>query len=139
MRALRPAPPQGARYPKIPLPGRYRLVTRPCRSVLGSRLALLFGLTAGGGFSGRAGNRAHEMAHRLQNHQLGLALRFAGAPHLFELAIEPARVGSGVGLSEIQHVPWYAIKVSTVARLKGLDVREYQVVMRGRKSPKKSR
>jgi Fur family iron response transcriptional regulator len=35
---------------------------------------------------------------------------------------------------EIQDVPWDAIKVSNVARLKGLDVREYQVVMRGRKS-----
>ncbi len=40
---------------------------------------------------------------------------------------------------EIQDVPWDAIKVSSLARLEGLDVREYQVVMRGRKSPKKSR
>jgi Fur family iron response transcriptional regulator len=38
------------------------------------------------------------------------------------------------GTGEIQDVPWDAIKVSNVARLKGLDVREYQVVMRGRKS-----
>jgi Fur family iron response transcriptional regulator len=43
------------------------------------------------------------------------------------------------GTGEIQDVPWDAIKVSNVARLKGLDVREYQVVMRGRKSPQKSR
>ncbi len=43
------------------------------------------------------------------------------------------------GTGEIQDVPWDAIKVSSVARLKGLDVREYQVVMRGTKSPKKSR
>jgi Fur family iron response transcriptional regulator len=35
---------------------------------------------------------------------------------------------------EIQDVPWGAIKVSNVARLEGLDVREYQVVMRGKKS-----
>ncbi len=40
---------------------------------------------------------------------------------------------------EIRDVPWDAVKVSSVARLKGLDVREYQVVMRGRKAPKKSR
>lgn len=43
------------------------------------------------------------------------------------------------GTGEIQDVPWDAIKVSNVARLKGLDVREYQVVMRGRRSPKTSR
>ena len=40
---------------------------------------------------------------------------------------------------EIQDVPWNAIKVSNVARLEGLDVREYQVVMRGKKSPGESR
>ena len=40
---------------------------------------------------------------------------------------------------EIQDVPWEAIEVSSVARLKGLDVREYQVVMRGKKSPEKPR
>ena len=40
---------------------------------------------------------------------------------------------------EIQDVPWDALEVSNVASLKGLDVREYQVVMRGRKSPTKSR
>jgi Fur family iron response transcriptional regulator len=40
---------------------------------------------------------------------------------------------------EIQDVPWDALEVSNVARLAGLDVREYQVVMRGRKSPTKSR
>ena len=39
---------------------------------------------------------------------------------------------------EIQDVPWDAIEVSNVARLKGLDVREYQVVMRGKKSPQKT-
>ena len=40
---------------------------------------------------------------------------------------------------EIQDVPWDALKVSNVAGLEGLDVREYQVVMRGSESPKKSR
>jgi Fur family iron response transcriptional regulator len=40
---------------------------------------------------------------------------------------------------EIQDVPWDAIEVSNVARLKGLDVREYQVVMRGKRSPQKTR
>ena len=43
------------------------------------------------------------------------------------------------GTGEIQDVPWDAIKVSNVVGLEGLDVREYQVVMRGRKSPKKLR
>lgn len=40
---------------------------------------------------------------------------------------------------EIQDVPWDAMKVSNVTRLEGLDVREYQVVMRGKKSSQKSR
>ena len=38
------------------------------------------------------------------------------------------------GTGEIHDVPWDAIEVSNVAGLEGLDVREYQVVMRGRKS-----
>jgi Fur family iron response transcriptional regulator len=42
------------------------------------------------------------------------------------------------GTGEIQDVPWDAVEVSRVAELEGLDVREYQVVMRGRKSPRKS-
>ena len=43
------------------------------------------------------------------------------------------------GTGEIQDVPWNALKVSSVAGLEGLNVREYQVVMRGTKSPRKSR
>ena len=39
---------------------------------------------------------------------------------------------------EIQDVPWDAIKVSNVSGLEGLDVHEYQVEMRGRKSPTRS-
>ncbi len=34
---------------------------------------------------------------------------------------------------EIEDVPWDALKVSKVGRLRGYDVREYQVVLRGRK------
>lgn len=36
---------------------------------------------------------------------------------------------------EIQDVPWEAVKVKDVEKLPGLDVREYQVVMRGRPTP----
>lgn len=36
---------------------------------------------------------------------------------------------------EIVDIPWDAVKVSRVEALKGYDVREYQVVMRGRRSP----
>jgi Fe2+ or Zn2+ uptake regulation protein len=43
------------------------------------------------------------------------------------------------GTGEIQDVPWDAIEVSRVAELEGLDVREYQVVMHGRRSSRKSR
>jgi Fe2+ or Zn2+ uptake regulation protein len=35
---------------------------------------------------------------------------------------------------EIVDVPWDAVEVSRVERLRGFDVREYQVVMRGRKA-----
>jgi Fe2+ or Zn2+ uptake regulation protein len=36
----------------------------------------------------------------------------------------------------IHDVPWDAVEVRRVAELRGLDVREYQVVMRGRKRGK---
>lgn len=36
---------------------------------------------------------------------------------------------------EILDIPWDAVKVSRVDTLKGYDVREYQVVMRGRRNP----
>ena len=32
----------------------------------------------------------------------------------------------------IQDIPWGAVKVSNISKLSGLDVREYQVVMRGK-------
>ncbi len=39
---------------------------------------------------------------------------------------------------EILDVPWDAVSVSRLERLKGLDVHEYQVVMRGRKAARRS-
>jgi len=38
---------------------------------------------------------------------------------------------------EIQDVPWEAVKVKDVEKLPGLEVREYQVVMRGRPAPRR--
>ena len=38
---------------------------------------------------------------------------------------------------EIHDVPWDAIRVSDVTKLDGCEVREYQVVMRGRKTRRK--
>jgi Fur family iron response transcriptional regulator len=38
---------------------------------------------------------------------------------------------------EIQDVPWEAVKVKDVEKLPGLEVREYQVVMRGRPTPRR--
>ena len=35
---------------------------------------------------------------------------------------------------EICDIPWEALKVSNVAKLKGFDVTDYQVVMRGRRT-----
>jgi Fur family iron response transcriptional regulator len=37
---------------------------------------------------------------------------------------------------KIYDVPWHAVTVRDVDRLKGFDVRDYQVVMRGRRSPR---
>src|SRR5262245_54255604 len=39
---------------------------------------------------------------------------------------------------EIVDVPWEAVEVSRLERLKGFDVHEYQVVMRGRRLPRRS-
>jgi Fe2+ or Zn2+ uptake regulation protein len=38
---------------------------------------------------------------------------------------------------EIVDVPWEAVSVSRLERLKGFDVHEYQVVMRGRKASRR--
>ena len=35
---------------------------------------------------------------------------------------------------EISDIPWEAVKVSNVSKLKGFDVTDYQVVMRGRRT-----
>jgi Fe2+ or Zn2+ uptake regulation protein len=40
---------------------------------------------------------------------------------------------------EIHDVPWDAVKVSDVSGLAGFEVREYQVVMRGRRTRKSKR
>ncbi len=39
------------------------------------------------------------------------------------------------GTGAIHDVPWEALEVRRVERLQGLDVSEYQVVLRGRRSP----
>ena len=39
----------------------------------------------------------------------------------------------------IHDVPWDAVKVSNVSKLDGIEVREYQVVMRGRRTHTKKR
>jgi Fur family transcriptional regulator, iron response regulator len=38
---------------------------------------------------------------------------------------------------EIRDIPWEAVKVRDVEKLPGLEVREYQVVMRGRPTPRR--
>jgi Fe2+ or Zn2+ uptake regulation protein len=39
------------------------------------------------------------------------------------------------GTGRIHDIPWQAVKVSQIDRLQGYDVREYQVVIRGRRRP----
>lgn len=38
---------------------------------------------------------------------------------------------------QIHDVPWGAVEVSQISKLKGFEVREYQVVMRGRRTRKR--
>ncbi len=40
------------------------------------------------------------------------------------------------GTGAIHDVPWNALEVRRIESLKGMDVREYQVVLRGRRAPK---
>ena len=40
---------------------------------------------------------------------------------------------------QIHDVPWEAVRVSNVPKLKGFEVREYQVVMRGKKVRRRGR
>jgi len=52
---------------------------------------------------------------------------------VFDPNVEPHHHFIDEGTGAIHDVPWDAVDVRRVADLKGLEVREYQVVMRGRK------
>jgi len=61
------------------------------------------------------------------------ALVLAEGRVLFDPHVEPHHHFVDDETGEIHDVPWDALAVSRVATLKGLDVREYQVVLRGRR------
>jgi Fe2+ or Zn2+ uptake regulation protein len=51
---------------------------------------------------------------------------------VFDPKVEPHHHFIDEGTGRIHDVPWHSLRVSRVDALDGLDVREYQVVMRGR-------
>jgi Fe2+ or Zn2+ uptake regulation protein len=53
---------------------------------------------------------------------------------VFDPMVEPHHHFIDEATGRIHDVPWSAIRVSKVDALKGFDVREYQVVMRGRRT-----
>ena len=55
---------------------------------------------------------------------------------VFDPKLDPHHHFLDEDTGEIVDVPWSALDVRRVHRLSGFDVREYQVVMRGKKSPR---
>lgn len=53
---------------------------------------------------------------------------------VFDCNVEQHHHFIDVDTGQIHDVPWEALRVSRVERLRGYDVREYMVVMRGRRS-----
>lgn len=62
-------------------------------------------------------------------------LVLAGGRVVFDPNVKPHHHFIDDATGRIHDVPWDAIKVSRVEALEGLDVREYQVVLRGRRHP----
>lgn len=60
-----------------------------------------------------------------------------GGRVLFDPNVEPHHHFVDEATGQIHDVPWDALEVSRVARLKDLDVREVQVVLRGRRRPRR--
>lgn len=61
------------------------------------------------------------------------ALVLAESKVVFDPKIEPHHHFIDEATGTIHDVPWDALRVSDVGSLPGLDVREYQVVLRGRR------
>ena len=55
---------------------------------------------------------------------------------LFDPHVAPHHHFIDDGTGEIHDIPWSALDVRKVDALRGVKVREYQVVLRGRKSPR---
>jgi Fur family iron response transcriptional regulator len=60
-----------------------------------------------------------------------------GGRVLFDPNVEPHHHFVDEATGAIHDVPWSALEVSRVGGLKGLDVREVQVVLRGRRRPRR--
>jgi Fur family iron response transcriptional regulator len=56
---------------------------------------------------------------------------------VFDPKVEPHHHFVDDATGEIHDIPWDALDVRRVEALKGVNVREYQVVLRGRRSPRR--
>jgi Fe2+ or Zn2+ uptake regulation protein len=67
------------------------------------------------------------------------ALTLAEDRVVFDPKVEPHHHFVDEQTGRIHDVPWSALRVSQVDALAGFDVREYQVVLRGRRKPARRR
>ena len=65
-------------------------------------------------------------------------LVFAGGNVVFDPNVAPHHHFVDEATGEIHDVPWEALDVRRVEALKGVQVREYQVVLRGRKARRRN-
>jgi Fur family iron response transcriptional regulator len=66
------------------------------------------------------------------------SLALDGGKVLFDPKVEPHHHFVDEGTGEIHDLPWDALEVSRGGALRGLDVREVQVVLRGRRRARRS-
>lgn len=64
-------------------------------------------------------------------------LMLAEGKVVYDPKVEPHHHFIDDETGEIQDIPWEAVKVRDVEKLPGLEIREYQVVMRGRPTPRR--
>jgi len=72
-----------------------------------------------------------------RDHGLLRQLVLAEGSVVFDPNVEPHHHFVDDGTGAIHDIPWTALRVSKVDELEGLDVREYMVVVRGRRRSKR--
>ena len=91
----------------------------------------------GGGFPMLSRATVYNTLHLFVDRGLLRELVLAEGKVVYDPKVEPHHHFIDDDTGEIQDVPWEAVKVRDVEKLPGLEVREYQVVMRGRPTPRR--